>query len=106
MLTTTRARTKRRPADSHTCEILVHLNKHLVKGRGASVHYLAALVDVALVDKVEMQMRRLHERRVRRRNGVKGDRANGADAVDADESDGEGDVRHSRPPTARPTRPD
>jgi len=80
----------KRAADSHTCEILVHLNKHLVKGRGASADHLAAL-DVAL-DKVEMQMRRLHERRVRRRNGVKGDRANGADAVDADETDGDGDV--------------
>jgi putative sigma-54 modulation protein len=66
----------KRAADSHTCEILVHLNKHLVKGTGASADHLAAL-DVA-IDKVEMQMRRLHERRVRRRNGAKGERGNGA----------------------------
>ena len=52
----------RRASDSHTCEILVHLNKHLVKGHASSSDVPAAL-DLAL-DKVEHQMRRLHERRV------------------------------------------
>jgi putative sigma-54 modulation protein len=69
----------KRAADSHTCEILVHLNKHLVKGTGSSIDHAAAL-DVAL-DKVEMQMRRLHERRVRRRNGAKVERPNGGDGA-------------------------
>ena len=59
----------KREADSHTCEILVHLNKHLVKGRARADDHVAAL-DVAL-DKVERQMRRLHDRRVHRRNGSK-----------------------------------
>jgi ribosome hibernation promoting factor len=63
----------RRADDSHTCEILVHLNHHLVKGRASGVEHAVAL-DLAL-DKVEEQMRRLHERRVRRRNGT---RARGA----------------------------
>jgi putative sigma-54 modulation protein len=55
----------RRAGDSCTCEILVHLKQHLVKGSAAAAEHLQAL-DVAL-DKVEQQMRRLHERRVRRR---------------------------------------
>ncbi len=57
----------RRAEDSHTCEILVHVNHHLVKGAAAAAEYPTAL-DRAL-DKVEEQMRRLHERRVGRRNG-------------------------------------
>jgi putative sigma-54 modulation protein len=57
----------RRAGDSHTCEILVHLNQHLVKATAAAAEHPAAL-DVAL-DKVERQMRKLHERRVHRRNG-------------------------------------
>jgi putative sigma-54 modulation protein len=56
----------RRADDSHTCEILVHLNHHLVKGTASAIEHVVAL-DLAL-DKVEQQMRRLHERRVRRRN--------------------------------------
>ena len=52
----------RRADDSHTCEILVHLNQHLVKGTRAGAEHIVAL-DRAL-DKVEQQMRRLHERRV------------------------------------------
>jgi putative sigma-54 modulation protein len=81
----------RRAADSHTCEILVHLNKHLVKGVAASVDHVGAL-DVAL-DKVEVQMRRLHERRVRRRNGSRAGKGSGVVAagssadVQPDESD-------------------
>ena len=78
----------RRAADSCTCEILVHLNKHLVKGHASSSDQLAAL-DMAL-DKVEHQMRRLHERRVQRRNGHRGAaRANGAEgpAPDAEGDD-------------------
>ena len=57
----------RKAGDSHTCEILVHVNHHLVKGTAAAVDHPSAL-DIAL-DKVEHQMRKLHERRVRRRNG-------------------------------------
>ena len=59
----------RRAEDSHTCEILVHVRQHLVKGTAAATEYAIAL-DRAL-DKVEQQMRRLHERRVGRRNGTK-----------------------------------
>jgi len=54
-----------RAGDSCTCEILVHLKQHLVKGSAAAAEHTQAL-DLAL-DKVEQQMRRLHERRVRRR---------------------------------------
>ena len=57
----------RRAEDSHTCEILVHVRQNLVKGTAAATEYPLAL-DRAL-DKVEQQMRRLHERRVGRRNG-------------------------------------
>jgi len=57
----------RRAGDSHTCEILVHVNHHLVKGTAAANEHAVAL-DMAL-DKVEIQMRRLHERRINRRNG-------------------------------------
>jgi putative sigma-54 modulation protein len=59
----------RRAEDSHTCEILVHVRQHLVKGSAPATEYPAAL-DRAL-DKVEQQMRRLHERRVGRRNGTR-----------------------------------
>lgn len=59
----------RRADDSHTCEILVHLSRHLVKGQASAPDHQVAL-DRAL-EKVEAQMRRLHERRVRRRNGGK-----------------------------------
>jgi putative sigma-54 modulation protein len=83
----------KRPADSHTCEILVHLNKHLVKGCAAAADHVGAL-DGAVI-RVEQQMRRLHERRVRRRNNARNGRvnadANGAasdgaiDAIDDDD---------------------
>jgi putative sigma-54 modulation protein len=63
----------RRAGDSCTCEILVHLKHHLVKGTASAVEHVMAL-DLAL-DKVDHQMRRLHERRVRR-----GNRARGAEA--------------------------
>lgn len=62
----------RRAQDSHECEILVHVNRHLVKGHATAADHHAAL-DIAL-EKVEQQMRRLHERRVRRRGGAKGAR--------------------------------
>jgi putative sigma-54 modulation protein len=68
----------RRAEDSHTCEILVHVRQHLVKGTAAATEFAIAL-DLTL-DKVEHQMRRLHERRVGRRNGV---RARGARAAAA-----------------------
>jgi putative sigma-54 modulation protein len=60
----------RRAGDSCTCEILVHLKHHLVKGTASAVEHVMAL-DLAL-DKVDHQMRRLHERRVRRRNRARG----------------------------------
>lgn len=66
----------RRAADSHECEILVHVNKHLVKAHAYAPDHHAAL-DVAL-EKVEQQMRRLHERRVRRRSAAKSGRTNSA----------------------------
>jgi ribosome hibernation promoting factor len=71
----------RKASDSHTCEILVHVNHHLVKGTAAAAEHAVAL-DLAL-DKVEHQMRRLHERRVRRRNGSK-TRGARADDIDID----------------------
>ncbi len=78
----------RRAEDSHTCEILVHVNHHLVKGTAAASEHAVAL-DLAL-DKVEHQMRRLHERRVDRRNGSRdrSERAGAeAPATEADESE-------------------
>jgi len=71
----------RRAADSHQCEILVHVNKHLVKGHAAAADHYAAL-DIAL-DKVEEQMRRLHERRVHRRNTARAGRENSGPVPDA-----------------------
>src|SRR4051812_39258663 len=59
----------KRAEDSHTCEILVHVRQHLVKGTAPATEYVIAL-DRAL-EKVEQQMRRLHERRVGRRNGTR-----------------------------------
>jgi putative sigma-54 modulation protein len=67
----------KRAEDSHTCEILVHVRQHLVKGTAPATEYAIAL-DRAL-DKVEQQMRRLHERRVGRRNGTRA--RDGAHAV-------------------------
>jgi putative sigma-54 modulation protein len=89
----------RRAGDSCTCEILVHLKQHLVKGTAAAAEHLQAL-DVAL-EKVEEQMRRLHERRVRRRGraasragdaGTNGQSADGtgapaAEVLDAEDAD-------------------
>jgi putative sigma-54 modulation protein len=74
----------RRAADSHSVEILVHLNKHLVKGHASAADHQSAL-DLAL-DKVEHQMRKVHERRVHRRNG-KSVRANGAPSPTPDDED-------------------
>ncbi len=86
----------KRPADSHSCEILVHLNKHLVKGCATADEHLAAL-DGAL-DKVERQMRRLHDRRIHRRNGPKSVRTNGAPA----ETDGLADDGRAAPDADEP----
>jgi putative sigma-54 modulation protein len=66
----------RRAGDSCTCEILVHLTHHLVKGTASAAEHVMAL-DLAL-EKVEHQMRRLHERRVRRGNRSRGRDARGA----------------------------
>jgi putative sigma-54 modulation protein len=81
----------RRAEDSHTCEILVHVNHHLVKGTAAATEYAIAL-DRTL-DKVEQQMRRLHERRVGRRNGARsrGTRAAVGAVGDAGTMDADGD---------------
>jgi len=57
----------RRAEDSHSCEILVHVRQHLVKGGAAGTEHVIALERA--LDKVEEQMRRLHGRRVGRRNG-------------------------------------
>jgi putative sigma-54 modulation protein len=92
----------RRAGDSCTCEILVHLKNHLVKGTAAAVEHVMAL-DLAL-EKVEHQMRRLHERRVKRgRARGRDTRVDGAanghgdpgeldvlDDVDADSEDRDG----------------
>jgi putative sigma-54 modulation protein len=72
----------RKVGDSHTCEILVHVNHHLVKGTAAATEHAVAL-DLAL-DKVEIQMRRLHERRVRSRNGTRARNARTDGDVDGD----------------------
>jgi putative sigma-54 modulation protein len=77
----------RKAGDSHTCEILVHLNQHLVKGSASAAEHPAAL-DRA-VEKVEQQMRRLHDRRVHRRNGARGSRAAVVDEDDEDAESGE-----------------
>jgi putative sigma-54 modulation protein len=60
-------RPTRRAEDSHACEILVHVRQHLVKGSAAGTEHVIALERA--LDKVEEQMRRLHGRRVGRRNG-------------------------------------
>ena len=81
----------RRAGDSCTCEILVHLTNHLVKGTAAAAEHVMAL-DLAL-EKVEHQMRRLHERRVRRvkrargRDVRAGATTNGLADVDVDDLD-------------------
>jgi putative sigma-54 modulation protein len=71
----------RRAEDSHACEILVHVRQQLVKGTAAGIDHVIAL-DRAL-DKVEEQMRRLHGRRVRRRNGSRARSASVAAAAAA-----------------------
>jgi putative sigma-54 modulation protein len=80
----------------------VHLKHHLVKGTASAVEHVMAL-DLAL-DKVDHQMRRLHERRVRRGNRARGVDArvdgNAAEADDADEQELgalDGSERHDGP---------
>ncbi len=75
----------KRAEDSHTCEILVHVRQHLVKGTAPATEYVIAL-DRAL-EKVEQQMRRLHERRVGRRNGTRA-RDGGHAVADTGATDG------------------
>jgi putative sigma-54 modulation protein len=79
----------RRAEDSHTCEILVHVNQQLVKGSAAATEYAIAL-DRTL-DKVEQQMRRLHERRVGRRNGARSRGVRAAVGADPDTTDVDAD---------------
>src|SRR5450755_1345438 len=57
----------RRSADAHTCEILIHLKRQLVKGVASAAEQPVAL-DLA-IEKVTYQMRRLHERRSVGRHG-------------------------------------
>jgi len=85
----------RRAEDSHACEILVHVRQHLVKGTAAATEHVIALERA--LDKVEEQMRRLHGRRVGRKNGsrARGARAAVASAevatiVEAGGADGDG----------------
>ena len=87
----------RKAGDSHTCEILVHLNQHLVKGKASAAEHPAAL-DLA-VEKVERQMRRLHDRRVHRRNGARGTRPAAVD--DAEESDADASDDSGSPPIVK-----
>ena len=73
----------------------MHLSHHLVKGTASAVEHVMAL-DLAL-DKVEHQMRRLHERRVRRGNRARRDAridgiANGRIAADNEGIDGFDDL--------------
>jgi putative sigma-54 modulation protein len=78
----------RRNDDAHTCEILVHLRRRLVKGVASAAEQAAAL-DLA-IEKVTHQMRRLHERRLDGRHGgphrgAKGVAAgNGPESADVD----------------------
>jgi putative sigma-54 modulation protein len=76
----------RRADDSHTCEILVHVNHHLVKGTAPAAEHPIALERA--LDKIEHQMRRLHERRVDRRTGsrARGARVDGSAFADLDET--------------------
>jgi len=69
----------RRAEDSHACEILVHVRQHLVKGSAAGTEHVIALERA--LDKVEEQMRRLHGRRVGRRNGSRARSASAAAAA-------------------------
>jgi len=97
----------RKAADSHECEILVHVNKHLVKGHATAADHYAAL-DIAL-EKVEQQMRRLHERRVRRRGGAKGARAGGVSVIDPnadEESDAEEQIVKVKQIAVKPMDPE
>lgn len=52
----------RRAEDSHTCDVLVHVKKRLVKSH-ASAHDVERAFERAIA-KTEEQLRRLHERRV------------------------------------------
>jgi ribosomal subunit interface protein len=67
----------RRSVDAHTCEILIHLKRQLVKGVASAAEQPVAL-DLA-IEKVTHQMRRLHERRsVGRHGGPRRDSLNAA----------------------------
>jgi putative sigma-54 modulation protein len=78
----------RSASDSCTCEILVHLTQHLVKGTASAAEHPVAL-DLAL-DKVERQMRRLHERRVLREKRARGARPAAGDGLVGDVGAGDG----------------
>ena len=101
----------RRAGDSCTCEILVHLTNHLVKGTAAAAEHVMAL-DLAL-EKVEHQMRRLHERRVRRvkrargRDVRAGATTNGlADVDDLDDDDAGPTIVKNKQFAVKPMHPE
>jgi putative sigma-54 modulation protein len=77
----------KRAGDSHSCEILVHVNHHLVKGTASAAEHPAALEKA--LDKVEMQMRKLHEKRVTSRTGTRARnaRADNGEVLAPDEGD-------------------
>jgi ribosomal subunit interface protein len=77
----------RRNDHAHTCEILIHLRRRLVKGVASAAEQAVAL-DAAIV-KVTQQMRRLHERRMDARHGG---RDRGARALSSATADGESDL--------------
>ena len=79
----------RRNADAHTCEILVHLRRRLVKGVASAAEQAVALD--AAVEKVTHQMRRLHERRLDGRHGGPHRKARGNGIVH-DDLDGDLDL--------------
>jgi putative sigma-54 modulation protein len=87
--------TTRRNDHAHTCEILVHLRRRLVKGVASSGEQTVALD--AAVEKVTQQMRKLHRRRLDARHGgphrtARGVAGNGPESADVDlELDGEVD---------------
>lgn len=77
----------KRASDSHSCEILVHVNHHLVKGTASAAEHPAALEKA--LDKVEHQMRKLHEKRVTSRTGTRARNAGSDNGVALPPDEGE-----------------
>jgi putative sigma-54 modulation protein len=94
----------KRAGDSHTCEILVHVSQHLVKATASAAEHAAAL-DLA-IDKVERQMRKLHERRVHRRNGARAPRVEDLPDDATDGVDGEAVIVKMKQFAVKPMPPE